>query len=60
MNAFPDGHYNRSNCQQQMSDDEGKAIPDGAMVQDRNKPMVITYCRICEFVCPVGNDKEVS
>jgi len=60
MNAFPDGHYNRSNCQQQMSNDEGKTFLDKTKAQNRNKPLMITYCRNCEFICPVGNDREVS
>jgi len=49
--AFQSGSYALRRCQMQMHDDEARAKAASLPGQSR---ALITYCRACEFACPLG------
>jgi epoxyqueuosine reductase len=54
MRAFPQGKYRRPLCRIQMNTDVENKVPDGEIVENGKRNLVIKYCRACELSCPVG------
>jgi epoxyqueuosine reductase len=50
-----DGFFSRDLCNRQMEKDNSDGSETNLNVEQRNKPgMMVKYCRLCEFSCPVG------
>jgi len=57
--AFRSGSYDRSLCNEQMEQDKENGVPSKEAGYGNSADILIKYCRICEFVCPVaGKEKK--
>jgi len=52
--AFQSDSYDRSLCDEQMEQDKENGIPSKKADSVNSAGILIKYCRICEFVCPVA------
>jgi epoxyqueuosine reductase len=52
--VFSTGVYHRPSCIEQINADVANEVPDGEVGEDGTPRLVVKYCRVCEFACPVG------
>jgi len=52
--AFQSGSYDRSLCNEQMEHDKENALTSKEADYVNSSGILIKYCRVCEFVCPVA------
>ncbi|MDL1969168.1 MAG: hypothetical protein LWW97_11690 [Deltaproteobacteria bacterium] len=52
--AFQSGFYDRSLCNEQMEQDKENGLLSQKADSVNSARILIKYCRICEFVCPVA------
>ena len=52
--AFQSGSYDRSLCSEQMEQDKKNGVLSKEADYVNSAGILIKYCRICEFVCPVA------
>ncbi len=52
--AFQSGSYDRSLCNEQMEQDKENGVLSKEADYINSAGILIKYCRICEFVCPVA------
>jgi len=55
--AFQSGSYDRSLCNEQMEQDKENGLPSKEADYINSAGILIKYCRICEFVCPVAREE---
>jgi len=56
--AFQRGSYDRSLCDEQMEQDKENGVLSNEADGVNSAGILIKYCRICEFVCPVARKEE--
>jgi len=56
--AFQSGTYDRSLCNEQMEHDKENALTCKDPDYVTSSAILIKYCRVCEFVCPVARKEE--
>jgi epoxyqueuosine reductase len=56
--AFQSGSYDRSLCNEQMEQDKENGVLSKEADYVNSAGILIKYCRICEFVCPVARKEE--
>ncbi len=56
--AFQSGSYDRSLCNEQMEHDKENALTCKDPDYVNSSGILIKYCRVCEFVCPVARKEE--
>ena len=58
--AFQSGSYDRSLCDEQMEHDNENCVTSKEHDSVNSAGILIKYCRVCEFVCPVARKEERS
>jgi len=56
--AFQSGSYDRSLCNEQMKQDKENGVTSQEADYVHPSGILIKYCRICEFICPVTRKEE--
>jgi epoxyqueuosine reductase len=56
--AFQSGSYDRSLCNEQMEHDKENALTSNEADYVNSSGILIKYCRVCEFACPVARKEE--